>query len=209
MPGINSFFESIFCVNLDRRMDKWDESLLEFEKWEIKDVQRFSAYDGKKLDPKGTLIKTSELGLVLSNIDIVEKCIEQNSGNLLILEDDCYFTSEIESFGELSQQIPDDWDLLYFGGNHNSHKGVKAPIQISKNLVQVHHTFSTHAVGINRKFFRTFLDRISKKDAPLDVMLTDLQKRCKAYCFSPSIAFQRVGFSDIQMQNMDYHRWIK
>lgn len=209
MSDINSFFESIFCVNLDRRMDKWEESLLEFEKCGIENVQRFSAYDGNKLDPKETSIKTSELGLVLSNIDIVEKCIEENSGNLLILEDDCYFTPEIESFSELSQRIPDDWDLLYFGGNHNSHKGFKAPIQVSKNLVQVHHTFSTHAVGINKKFFRTFLDRISKKNAPLDVMLTDLQKGCKAYCFSPSIAFQRVGFSDIQMQNMDYHRWIK
>jgi GR25 family glycosyltransferase involved in LPS biosynthesis len=209
MSGINSFFESIFCVNLDRRIDKWEESLLEFEKWGIENVQRFSAYDGKKLNSKETSIKTSELGLVLSNIDIVEKCLQENSNNLLILEDDCYFTPEIQSFVELSQQIPDDWDLLYFGGNHNSHKGVDPPIQVSKNLVQVHHTFSTHAVGINKKFFRTLLDRISKKNAPLDVMLTDLQKGCKAYCFSPSIAFQRVGFSDIQMQNMDYHRWIK
>jgi GR25 family glycosyltransferase involved in LPS biosynthesis len=209
MYGINSFFESIFCVNLDRRIDKWEESLLEFEKWGIENVQRFSAYDGKKLNSKETSIKTSELGLVLSNIDIVEKCLKENSNNLLILEDDCYFTPEIQSFVELSQQIPDDWDLLYFGGNHNSHKGVDPPIQVSKNLVQVHHTFSTHAVGINKKFFRTLLDRISKKNAPLDVMLTDLQKGCKAYCFSPSIAFQRVGFSDIQMQNMDYHRWIK
>lgn len=209
MNELNKYFDKIYCVNLDRRPDKWQESQEEFEKWGIKNVERFSAHDGKNLDSKPFKIKPSELGLILSNVDIIRNCIENGIERLLILEDDCYFTEDVTTLGNLLPQIPSDWDFFYFGGNHNAHKGVKAPERISDSVVRVHHTFSTHAVAINGRFLETMLSKIEQKTAPLDVMFTELQKIHNVYCFSPSIAFQRAGYSDIQLREMDYHRWIK
>lgn len=209
MNVLNEYFDKIYCVNLDRRPDKWQESQREFDKWEIENVERFSAYDGKDLDSSGFRIKPSELGLILSNIDIIRECIEIGTERLLILEDDCYFTDGINNLENLLSQIPEDWDFFYFGGNHNAHKGVKAPERISDSVVRVHHTFSTHAVAINGRFLKTMLSKIEQKTAPLDVLFTELQKIHNVYCFSPSIAFQRAGYSDIQRREMDYHQWIK
>ncbi len=209
MGKINNFFEAIYCINLDRRPQKWEQSKDEYKKYEIEGVQRFSAFDGNTLDVSGIRIQKSEYGLVLSNIEIIKKSQSEGLQNVLILEDDCIFTEDIRRFDELINEVPSDWDLLYFGGNHNGHKGIEQPKQISKNVVKIHYTFATHAVAINGKFFYSFLEKISKTDAPLDVMLTDLQKNCNAYCFSPSIAKQRPGYSDIQRRDVNYDQWIK
>jgi len=209
MKDFHKYFEHIFCINLDRRPDKWKDSLNEFEKWGIKDFERISAYDGKRLDKGQYGVKTSEAGLILTNMDILKSSIERGFDSILILEDDFYLTEGFHRIDQLLSQVPKDWDLLYFGGNHNSHKGIVKPIKVGENLVKVHHTFATHAVAVNGKFFGEMLRKISSISSPLDVMLTDLQKKHNAYCFSPPIAKQRAGFSDIQMKNMDYHRWIK
>lgn len=209
MENFHRYFNRIFCINLDRRPDKWVDSLEEFKKWDIVNFQRVPAYDGKGLNKNDYRIKTSEAGLILTNIDILKSSIENKFERILILEDDFYLTGEFSMIDNLISQVPVDWDLLYFGGNHNSHKGFPEPIKLSENLVKVHHTFATHAVAINGKFFKEMLDKISSVSSPLDVMLTDLQKSHNAYCFSPSVAKQRAGYSDIQMRDMDYHRWIK
>ena len=46
---ITNFFDRTFCVNLDRRMDRWEECLFEFDKYNLTNVGRFTAVDGKDL----------------------------------------------------------------------------------------------------------------------------------------------------------------
>ena len=31
--NLKDTFEKIYCINLDRRTDRWDESIEEFKKW--------------------------------------------------------------------------------------------------------------------------------------------------------------------------------
>ena len=45
MKTLNDFFEKIYCINLNRRMDRYKECVEEFKKINA-NVERFSAIDG-------------------------------------------------------------------------------------------------------------------------------------------------------------------
>jgi glycosyl transferase, family 25 len=205
---LTEFFDKTFCVNLERRSDRWDECLTEFNKHEITNVERFIAVDGLAL-PQTTsgFVTPSRLALVLTNVNILEKAIQENYNSILILEDDIEFTDEINNISEYFKFLPEDWDMLYFGGNHNGHVGVKSPEIINQRVCKLHHTFSTHCVAINKKAFQRVLDRINKRDNALDVIYVDLQKELNVYSFYPMIATQRVSFSDIENKVTDY-KWL-
>ena len=47
---LTDFFEKTYCVNLDRRPDRWSESLDEFNKFNLTSIERVSAVDGKTTD---------------------------------------------------------------------------------------------------------------------------------------------------------------
>jgi hypothetical protein len=206
---ITDFFDKTFCINLDRRLDRWDECLIEFNKFNITDVIRWSAIDGNKIEKKGSCEKTSQLALILTNIDILEDCIKNNLKNVLILEDDIQFTDEINNIKEYFDLLPEDWDMVYFGGNHNTHMGVSPPIKINEKVCKLHNTFTTHCVGINGKSIQTILNKLKEINNPLDVIYTNLQKSLNVYSFYPMIATQRISHSDIEGRVTDYNWLIK
>ena len=45
---VNTVFDGVFCINLDRRRDRWEQALEAFESVSIR-VERVSAVDGKEL----------------------------------------------------------------------------------------------------------------------------------------------------------------
>jgi len=208
---LNLIFDRIYCINLDRRADRWASFLEEAKKFGISNVKRYSAVDGDDLHyTSGTNKKfpRSAAGLVMTNIGIMEECIRDKVDRVLILEDDVEFTRGISDMSNLDY-IPEDWDSLYFGGNHNTHKGIPLPKMYNGGMIKISHTFSTHCVGFKGSFIPNVLDRIKKVNSPLDVAYTDLQKSHNFYCFYPALAVQKAGYSDIQNQTMDYSNWIK
>ena len=205
---ITDFFDKTFCVNLDRRSDRWDECLTEFEKHGISNVSKFTAIDGKELPQRSSgFVTPSRLALVLTNIKILEEAIENDYNSILILEDDIEFTDLVSDMDDFFKLLPEDWDMLYFGGNHNQHMGIDPPKIINEKVCKLHHTFSTHCVAINRKAFTTILDRLKKCDNALDVIYVELQRSLNVYSFYPMIATQRVSFSDIENKITDY-KWL-
>ena len=116
---INTFFDKIYCLNLDRRQDRWAESEIEFKKHGLQ-VERFAAIDGNDITlPSGSLIKTGDMGCLLSHIAIFKLMVEKGMQKILILEDDVEFAENFnELFNSLISQVPEFWDMIYFGGNH-------------------------------------------------------------------------------------------
>jgi GR25 family glycosyltransferase involved in LPS biosynthesis len=211
MNNLTNFFDKIYCVNLDRRKERWEECINQFLKWDIKEVQRISAVDGNDIDitQYNTKLKPGELGLVLTNIEIIKEAKKQNLSSILILEDDIIFTDEIKNISAYFDLLPKDWDMLYFGGNHNTHMGVKPPQIINDKVSKLHNTYTTHCIGIKNNMFDILLSVLPKLNGPLDVEYAKLQKIFKIYSFYPAIAKQRVGFSDIQNKTLDYDWLIK
>ena len=207
--NLQDYFDRTYCINLDKRKDRWGECIVEFDKWGISGVTRYSAVDGTTFDRSKipSRLKNGELGLVITNLDIIKDCMDNDCGDILILEDDVVFNDEILKISEYMSELPEDWDILYFGGNHNAHMGAAPPTKVNDKVCKLHNTFTTHCIGINKRMFKTIIDLLHKYDNPIDVAYSVLQKTHNIYSFYPAIATQRVGFSDIMNSNMDY-RWL-
>ena len=206
---ITDFFDKTYCINLDRRFDRWEECLIEFKKYDIENVVRWSAIDGNNINKLGSCEKSSQTALILTNIDIIEDSIKNNLKNVLIMEDDIKFSDEVYNISEYFKYLPEDWDMVYFGGNHNSHMGVNPPLIINEKVCKLHNTFTTHCVGINGKSFNTIINKLKEFNNPLDVIYTDLQRSLNVYCFYPLIATQRISYSDIESRVVNYDWLIK
>jgi len=208
---MKKYFDKIYCINLDRRNDRWDQTIKELNKWGFSDVERYSAIDGNTIDRTkyNSTLNNGELGLVLTNINIINEAKEHGFKRILILEDDIVFTSEIERISDYINLLPKDCDMLYFGGNHNTHMNVIPPITINEKVCKLHSTFTTHCVGINESMYPVVINTLNSLNSPLDVAYTELQKKYNVYSFYPAIALQRVGYSDIQNGVRDYNWLIK
>lgn len=213
MQVLNLFFDKIYVINLDRRPERWAEALREMEKWQIY-AERFSAVDGQTLANQGYTLSLGAVGLIKTNLNILQEAKAKGYKQILILEDDIFFTYEIVNFLQYYNLVPDDWKMLYFSGNHNGHVlGVMPPAIVNDRVLRIHETYSTHAVAIKAEFFDTIIETIAPCQHPLDVYYAQLQKKHSVYCFKNynglPMAGQRVGYSDITESNADYSWLIK
>jgi GR25 family glycosyltransferase involved in LPS biosynthesis len=210
---MNNLFDKIYCINLDKRKDKWEECEKEFEKFSIDSVCRISALDGEKLFETGkypSKVKACEHGLVLSNIKIFKEAKDENLENILIMEDDVSFNDGINEISELMKFVPNDWDLVYFGANHCTQEGKKPPRKINERVVECHYSKATHCIGFNCRTFDFILENLKKHNLPLDVIyIRYLQSTFNVYSFLPALVNQKPGYSDIQLKHRNYNKIIK
>jgi GR25 family glycosyltransferase involved in LPS biosynthesis len=202
-------FDKVYCINLDKRTDRLEKFQRQVVKYDLGDYTRISAIDGTNLNINEYTNRLSpgELGLVLTNLEIIKDAKKNQYNNILILEDDCEITDEILNIEDYFGKLPSNWDMLYMGGNHNTHMGVQGPIVVNDKIVKLHSTYSTHLIGIKNTLFDHIENIISKYQEPLDVSYVKLQKIFNVYSFYPAIASQIVDFSDIQNKITDY-RWL-
>lgn len=203
-------FDKVYCINLKRRPERLKEFQDEVNKFDLGVFEIFEAIDGNSIKNKRTnKLKLSEQGLIESNLLIIKECIKNDYKNVLIIEDDCIFTDDVTNLNNFFDKLPNDWDMLYMGGNHNTHMGIAPPKIINDKICKLHHTFSTHFVAIKNTLFSELEFILSITSEPLDVTYVNLQKNKNVYSFYPAIAKQRVGFSDIQNSIKDYNWLIK
>ncbi len=196
---INYQFEKIYCINLNKRPDRWEEVQGEFKKHSI-DVERFAAIEGNP-NNTSTKIAMGHVGCVLSHYNIVKEAKEKDLDQVLIFEDDVVFIKGLqEKFEEIISQVPDDWDMLYFGGNHNG-----IPLEmITDNVAKVEKTYTTHAYAIRKPVYDVVLKMFPKLKHEVDVMYSLLQSSFNCYVFRPHLAWQRDGYSDILERDVNY-----
>jgi len=221
MKTLNDFFSKIYCINLDNRPDRYKQCLVEFKKLNII-VEHVSGIDGKPIFISGINRNAGNYGLLLTNIKIIKSAIFNKYNNILILEDDVIFNNDFyKFFNDKIQYLPNNWDLLYLGGNNMFQWGKYNLITGDKNfkitkenyktlnyeLCKTTWTQTTHAVGINSKFYKILLESIDKNSTePIDMQYCILQQAgYNAYTFIPSLVLQRPGFSDIENIYTDYN----
>jgi hypothetical protein len=210
---LNEYFDKIYCINLDRRTDRWEECEKIFSKYGL-EVERFSAIDGSKNNYNLGYPYDSELAGAISHTKVLEKAKELKLKNVLILEDDVDFVDDlVKLFTELIKRLPENWDGLLFGGNH-----VGGGTMINENILKVNRSYALHCYGINSKVFDETIDFMNsriqdvidngkdfiKTSVAADFFMADLHRINNWYCFRPHLAWQRTGFSDIQNTVMDY-----
>jgi GR25 family glycosyltransferase involved in LPS biosynthesis len=209
--SLKNYFDKVFCINLEKRKDRWSETVTELKKWDLfSGVNRFLGIDGSKLtyDNKKFRVNSGELGLLKTHIKILQLAKNKKYKNILILEDDIEFTEEIKNLDKYMSLVPSDWDILYFGGNHNTHIGEQIN-KINDNIIKCSKTYTTHCVAFKSTTYDKCLNLIKGCDNPIDVYYSDLQKELNVYSFYPNIALQRVSYSDIQNKIEDNRRVLE
>jgi GR25 family glycosyltransferase involved in LPS biosynthesis len=210
---LNEYFDKIYCINLDRRTDRWEECQKIFTKHGL-EVERFSAIDGGKENYNLGYPYDNELAGAISHTKVIEKAKDLKIKNVLILEDDVDFIEDLEKlFTEFVKGLPQNWDGILFGGNH-----VGGGLMVTNNLMKVNRSYALHSYGINSKIFNETIDYMNsriqnvidngkeaiKTSVAADFFMADLHGINNWYCFRPHLAWQRAGFSDIQNAVMDY-----
>jgi cytochrome b involved in lipid metabolism len=201
-------FDKVYCVNLKHREDRKNNILNECVKYDLGEIDFFEAFNGNNIS-HNYKISNGNVGLIMSNIEIIKEAKNNGYKNILVIEDDCYFTDEIKNIDSYIDLLPEDWDMFYLGGNHNGVVGSNPPIKINEKIVKLHHTFTTHFVAINNTVYDVLLERLSTFVDPIDVIYTTIQKTHNVYCTSETIAKQINGYSDIENRVVDYHWLIK
>lgn len=197
--GINK----IYCVNLERRRDRKIQAEQEFLKHEL-DFEFFYGVDGHKLEGINLSIKPGHAGCVLSHLNLYKHLLRQDTGIYMITEDDVVFKDGfITEFTSILNQVPSDWQLLYFGGNHN---GIP-PKMVSPRVHRLIKTYTTHCYLIKTSSLEKVIQTFEGKDLynkEVDVHLAEVQSILPCYGFIPPLAWQRDGFSDIEMREVKY-----
>lgn len=181
------FFDSIYCINLDRRTDRWGEAVQEFKKAVIENkVTRISAVDLPDNPSKGNH---------LSHARALRDAKEKGARNCLIFEDDIEWINDPLLFKRVVPEIPHDYGIIYLGVNTE-----RDCYQISRHLAKLTFAFSTHAYAINSNMFDKMIE-LNEDPTTIHNDVRICNEIIPNYnCFQtiPFLAGQRNDYSDIQ-----------
>lgn len=197
-----NYIDKIYCVNLDRRPDRWKKVSREFEKAGLS-VERFSAIDSKDFK-KEYPTKSSACGCALSHYFIIERAKLLGLKGIMVFEDDAELIDQfIPTLEICMRDLPESWDMLYMGGSHK-----EPPVKVTDKIYEVYKTLTTHAYIMRSTMFDRAIDLIRNIEQPVDGVFADMQKEFNVFITNPPVAWQVEGYSDIEGRNMNYD-WIK
>jgi glycosyl transferase family 25 len=193
--SFNEFFPNKVCINLDKRKDRWERMQNRFAQHEIDGVVRFPALDGKRLEiPPHWDDFPGAFGCLRSHLSVVKQARQESRQSVMIFEDDAVFDSQFNArFSEYIDQIPSDWDMLFFGGIHGEPFS-----RISRNVMRIRHSLSTYSYALKHTIYDSFIELNRQALTVLDENTRALQKQFNCYCFMPHLAWVEEDYSDVR-----------
>ncbi len=203
--NINKYFDKIYCLNLDRRTDRWIKVSEEFKKFNI-EVERFSAIDGndlefqepvediQKLSSKGLIENKYALACLKSHREIIKDAKLNGYRRVLIFEDDIIFS---EDFSKKIRKISNlDWNLIYLGASQFNWSN----IEYQSNFYLSKKTLGTFAYCVDCRIFENLLSTLEQEINSIDNSLSIIQeeKYGKCFTFYPNLVISMVDDSDIR-----------
>lgn len=194
---LNDLSSNIYVLNLKKRTDRKEHIINELAKINCDSYTLFESVDGQTIN-NPTNLRTGMFGLLMSYIKLFEDWSNKNADNILIIEDDCIFldnfNTELEKY---INNVPNDWEMLYFGGNHNYHIGCKTE-KINNYCVKLNNTYSAHCVLLKNYVFEDLISNLKHMDIENDVMLAKLQKKYNSYSPINTLTKQLNNYSNIE-----------
>jgi len=253
IDGSWSSMERIYCINLDKRPERWAFMQGQFSRHRMP-VQRWSAVDGSTLDvPKlaqvglvakealpryflpreqklfGTDLTDGGIGCALSHFliwrDILQLCASgaANSKSVfLVIEDDCKIPDQFSEalVHERLSEVPDDWELVYLGGQDLLHRGHE--YQVSSGVRRLYKGFrETTAYVINEAGAKACLEVCVPMYWQVDTHMNDeslreglrpprshekdYTMRPRGYCLWPPIVVQDHDMFKTDVQTVEHN----
>ncbi len=188
-----------FCINLNRRSDRWEQAQKEFEKikWPIR---RWSAAEYEK-SPYETM-PAGAAGCLDSHRAIWSECSRMNIDVFAVFEDDVVFPSDFkEIFPKAFAELPRDWQYWQF---HSSGlKQSQSCVPIGKYITRLTtHGWGTHGYLMKRSCLDILKHFNPQTPQKVDTVLTLglLSMGAKPYGVRNELAlcFQRGQDTDIE-----------
>jgi hypothetical protein len=216
------FFDHIYCINLERRIDRWEACRALFKRYGI--VGRVECFKGVEMSkhPQFGPKILGRAGCTLSHFNIALNALENKYRNYLVFEDDVDFAFEPDEFlsllGNSVSELPENWDMFYFGGNLSFDYGVKPIEAFSTHLFKLNACHTTHAFAVNSRFYRKLLHEGPNEESifqwlrqneTVDVFLCrSVLRNNQCFIGDHLLAVQKPSYSDIEQAGYDYRRWM-
>jgi len=198
--NLSDCFDHIYCLNLDKRPDRWRKVKQAFKELNIT-VERIAALDGNKLSEgkikKYPSLNKCAIGCMLSHYKIIEDAKKHKYKNILIFEDDVIFHKNfIEEFSKQIKKIK-NWKLLHLGATQTHWENIEIKDGFYYSLTSL----GTFAIGINESIYEEVV-ALTDINAAIDTKYVNIQhkhyKEC--YTFYPNLVIADVSNSDIRGQ---------
>lgn len=207
MSKFEEMFPLIYIINMDSRPDRLTDSIEEFKKIGLSSIVKMP---GQIYTQASTPQINGAIGCMLSHKLCLENALRQNK-NVFIFEDDVQFLPH-DNLKEIINQCCEelesiDWSLVYFSGNL-----LRPAFQKSNRLAKLTHAQSTVAYGVKYEFIEKLLSYFPTTTftEPIDMTYANRvipENNC--YITIPMIAIQRKGYSDIELQEVDYTQYLE
>lgn len=120
-------------------------------------------------------------------------------GPLFVFEDDVEFINNYKDMDKVLAELPEDWDIIYLGGN------LRSLIQkVTPNLWRANNLWTTHAVGYSEKMIKWLRQNYTGVSIYDEWLRVHVQPVKKCYITNPMMATQRSGFSNILRRDVNY-----
>lgn len=206
--NLNELSDSVYVINLKERKDRREHIISELKKIECTKYTIFEGVDGKKIQNE-TKLKPGMFGLINTYLKLYDEWKQHAKGNILIIEDDCVFVPKFnEKLKLYVSNLPENWEMMYFGGNHNYHMGNKTE-KINEYCIKLSNTYSAHCVILKDYVFEELIENLKTFKIENDVMMANLQKKFNAYSPINKLTTQIPSYSDIEQRFVDYNWLIK
>lgn len=124
-------------------------------------------------------------------------CKIEPAKSLLVVEDDIEFRGDLQHVNAALQELPADWDVLYFGANLQQ-PGMHPPVKYSPHLCRVYNAWTTHCIAFHGSLLPRIIATYPGDTVMFDAWLSEnILPRYKAFCITPMVAWQKPGPSQI------------
>lgn len=194
--------DAVFVISLARRPDRLDAFYGGLPPgWQLPVPRVFAAVDGlTEARPAWWKSTPGAWGCYRSHLALVESCLANDIGRVLVLEDDATFVPDFAARVD-SLDVPEDCQQLYLGGQHLS-----TPERGPPGLVVGRNVNRTHAYAL---FGRDTLELVRDHLQPDPALWTTRhhvdhhygvlhrERRICVYAVQPWLAGQAGGTSDV------------
>ena len=189
-PDPWSFFDKIYCISIDTRIDRRTEAKKQFSQVGLLERVEFVLVKKHTDNP--------EKGIFESHICCLEKGLQAGAQHILIFEDDVlirnFQSNALVEAGTFLKNTP-DWNAFFLGAIIS-----KMQKTDTRSVVNIQFRCRAHAYALNQHFAKQLIQQ-PWNNIPFDDLL---KQQCdNFYALSPMIAFQSAASSDNQTIVLD------
>lgn len=156
-------FDHSVVINLDKRPKRIAAFWRGFPSdWPFAKPERWPAVDGENRKPPSWFrAPRGAWGCYQSHLAIWRLQVEVEWDSMLIFEDDAVFARRLAPMmRDTLECLPDDWDQVYFGGQHLNTNDLPPEAVVQDKLIRGRYVNRTHAYAIRLPFARAALEAI-------------------------------------------------